>query len=190
MNRILAIRTFQSQGARLFNRLLSRRPLPTKQKMAVRCEMKLDAILAGRALSRDRLDKPCSSECLESMAPKLQRWKVLCPSLGLDSEVEKTILKSHSKNPQRRATMLTLWREKFGEKATYLRLASSFEEAKMTDMIFSLLNWFTENNRPSSAGRRVTVPQLGAFMSHCLLHCNNIVILIIEPIILLSNPIT
>ncbi len=128
--------------------------------------MKLDAILAGRALSRDRLEKPCSSECLESMGPKLSRWKILCPSLGLTSDEEKTILKSHSKNPQRRAGMLSLWREKFGEKATYLRLASGFEEAKMTDMIFSLLDWFTEKERPSS-GRRVavSVPKLGMFVS-------------------------
>ena len=131
--------------------------------MAVRCEMKLDAILAARALNKDRIDKPCSTECLDNLAPKLQRWKILCQSLGLTSDDEKTILKSHSKNPQRRAGMLTLWREKFGEKATYLRLASGFEEAKMTDMIFSLLDWFTEKERPSSGKHRraEVVPKLG-----------------------------
>ena len=129
--------------------------------MAVRCEMSLDAILASRILNRDQLDKPCSPECLKNMALKLTRWKILSPSLELTSEEEHKILKSHQKNSQRRVGMLDLWKEKFGDEATYLRLATGFEGAKMTDMIISLLDWLKEAESPSSGRRVARVPRLG-----------------------------
>ncbi len=138
--------------------------------MAIRCEMSLDAILASRILNRDRLDKPCSPECLKKMALKLTRWKILSPSLGLTSEEEHKILKSHQKNSQRRVGMLNLWQEKFGDQATYLKLATGFEGAKMTDMIISLLDWLKEAESPST-GRRVTrVPKLGTLYERLITH--------------------
>ena len=149
---------------------LSKRGVTCAANMAVRCEMSLDAILASRILNRDRLDKPCSPECLKKMALKLTRWKILSPSLGLTSEEEHKILKSHQKNSQRRVGMLNLWQEKFGDQATYLKLATGFEGAKMTDMIISLLDWLKEAESPST-GRRVTrVPKLGTLYERLITH--------------------
>ena len=131
--------------------------------MAVRCEVKLDSILASRALSRNDLEKPCSIECLDKMALKLTRWKVLCPFLGLSSSEEEKILASHQKNSQRRVRMLKLWREKFGDEGTYLKLATGFEDAKMGDMLITLLDWLQENEWPSRRTQRMVakVPRLG-----------------------------
>ena len=60
--------------------------------------------------------------------------------------------------------MLTLWREKFGDEATYLKLATGFEEAKMGDMLISLLDWLQEHEQSSRGTQRMVakVPRLGA----------------------------
>lgn len=130
--------------------------------------MKLDTVLASRALSRDQLVEPCKQECLDKMALKLSRWKILCPFLGLSSEEEEKILKSHQKNSHRRSGMLNLWREKLGDEATYLRLITVFDEAKMSGMIINLLDWWADNEKVLSTRKRQLsrVPKLGTCTSY------------------------
>ena len=132
--------------------------------MAVRSELNLDALLTGRALTREDISKPCSEETLRKIAIKITRWKILRPLIYLTLEDEKKIIEENSKNADRKTAMLLTWSERFGEDATYLKLAKGFEAAKWRDRVIELLDLFSESEkilRKSVQAKNSSAPKLG-----------------------------
>ncbi len=97
-------------------------------------------------------DRPSLDECLEGMSPgKLGRpckdvhfceislsvtnWRAIAPFLGLSKVVEEQIERDEGKTDTQKIAMLRRWREKFGRKAMYRRLATVFWKLERVDLV-------------------------------------------------------
>lgn len=143
-------------------------PVKAGSIMAVRSEQNLDTLLAVRALTREDISKPCTEDTLRKVAVKITRWKVLRPLIYLTSEDEEKIVAENSKNAERKIAMLLTWRERFGEDATYFKLAKGFEAAKWKDRIIELLDLFSENEKILRKSQTSSVPKLGKAKAYCI----------------------
>ena len=99
--------------------------------------------LAGRPSLEDllkdippeKLDQPCRDDHLSEIALSITRWKSIAPFLRLTEAEEENIEKDCGENETQKIGMLRKWRERFGRKATYRKLAKVFFKLERTDLV-------------------------------------------------------
>ena len=121
-------------------------------------EPNLHSILASRQLTLDALHLKCSENHLAIIAQSITSWKQLSPFLGLTQQDEDDIQSDNTRNAERKLAMLRRWREKYGDEATYFRLADAFEALKWRNCISKLLDLFQQD--ASSLSQGSTAPQI------------------------------
>ena len=107
-------------------------------------EPNLHSILSSRQLTVDALRRKCSENHLAIIAQSIASWKQLSPFLGLTQQDEDDIQHDNTRNAERKMAMLRRWREKYGDEATYFRLADAFEALKWRNCISELLDLFEQ----------------------------------------------
>ena len=108
-------------------------------------EPNLHSILSSRRLTSDALLRKCSENHLAIIAQSITSWKQLSPFLGLTQQDEDDIQQDNTRNAERKMAMLRRWREKYGDEATYFRLADAFEALKWRNRISELLDLFQQD---------------------------------------------
>ena len=111
----------------------------------------------------EKLDQPCSDVHLCDIALSVTKWKSIAPFLGLTKAEEENIEKDCGENETQKIGMLRKWRERFGRKATYRKLAKVFfklERADLVEEVCELLqtehsNSSTEEDGPPAAKRSI-----------------------------------
>ena len=89
-------------------------------------------------VSPEKLDQPCRDGHLCETALSVTRWKSIAPFLGLTKAEEENIEKDCGENETQKIGMLRKWRERFGKKATYRKLAKVFGKLKRLDLVEEL----------------------------------------------------
>ena len=98
-----------------------------------------------------KLDQPCRDDHLSEIALSITRWKSIAPFLGLTKAEEENIEKDCGENETQKIGMLRKWREKFGKKATYRKLAKVFFKLERVDLVEEVCDLLqTERNSSSS----------------------------------------
>ena len=121
-------------------------------------EPNLHSILASRQISPGDLRSKCSESHLATIAQSITTWKQLSPFLGLTQQEEDDIQSDNMRNAERKIAMMRRWTEKYGDEATYFRLAEAFEALKWRNCISQLLDLFqqeTQSMTSSGTGRTV-----------------------------------
>ena len=108
-------------------------------------EPSLHSILSSRRITSDALLRKCSENHLAIIAQSITSWKQLSPFLGLTQQDEDDIQQDNTRNAERKMAMLRRWREKYGDEATYFRLADAFEALKWRNCISELLDLFQQD---------------------------------------------
>ena len=110
----------------------------------------LHTILAARQVAKSSLDVKCAEKHLTAITQSITSWKQLSPFLGLSPQDEEDIEADSSKNAERKVAMMRRWSEKFGEEATYLRMADAFETLQWRNCICDLLDLLQDRLRTES----------------------------------------
>ena len=109
-------------------------------------EPTLDTILESRSLTRDDLDHKCSDERhMNKLALEIHTWKAVAALLGLSKQDKENIEADNRTNADRKIAMLRRWSERYGDGATYLKLAETFEALKRRDLIVVLIEFACDN---------------------------------------------
>lgn len=116
-------------------------PIVSSSTMA---ELNLLSILSSRKLTLDALRHKCPENHLAIVARSIMSWKQLSPFLGLTQQDEDDIQHDNTRNAERKIAMLRRWKEKYGDEATYFRLADAFEALKWRNCISELLDLFQQ----------------------------------------------
>ena len=131
-------------------------------------EPNLSSILASRQLTSDALHRKCSETHLATIAQSITSWKQLSPFLGLTQQDEDDIQSDNTRNAERKLAMMRRWKEKYGDEATYFRLADAFEALKWRNCISELLDLFQQEHQslgnsasPISTSKTEPVSPLG-----------------------------
>ncbi len=109
-------------------------------------EPNLHSILSSRQLTSDALQRKCSENHLAIIAQSITSWEQLSPFLGLTQQEEDDIQHDNTRNAVRKVAMLRRWREKYGDEATYFRLADAFEALKWRNCISELFDLFQQDS--------------------------------------------
>ena len=100
----------------------------------------------------EKLDQPCRDDHLSDIALSITRWKSIAPFLRLTKVEEEDIETDCGKNETQKIGMLRKWREKFGRKATYGKLAKVFFKLKRADLVEEVCELLqTESSSSSSS---------------------------------------
>ena len=83
----------------------------------------------------EKLDQPCRDDHLSEIALSITRWKSIVPFLGLTKAEEENIEKDCAANETQKIGMVRKWREKYGKKATYRKLANVFFKLERVDLV-------------------------------------------------------
>ena len=114
-------------------------------------EPNLHSILASRQISPSDLHSRCSESHLATIAQSITTWKQLSPFLGLTQQEEDDIQSDNTRNVERKIAMMRRWAEKYGDEATYFRLAEAFEALKWRNCISQLLDLFQQEPRAAQS---------------------------------------
>ena len=90
----------------------------------------------------EKLNEPCKDEHLNELALSIKDWPSIAPFLGLTEAEESAIKNDHNKTRKQTIEMLRKWRNKFGRKATYRKLAEALlklEEAGLVERLCDLI---------------------------------------------------
>ena len=126
----------------------------------------LHTILAARQLAKTSLDVKCAEKHLIAITQSITSWKQLSPFLGLSQQDEEDIEADNSKNAKKKVAMMRRWSEKFGEEATYLRMAEAFETLQWRNCICDLLDLLQDRLRTAEA--EATGPPRGEALQRSL----------------------
>ena len=86
-------------------------------------------------VSENRLQQPCSDEHIREISLHVTKWLTIAPWLEL-SEGDEEAIKAYSSDPQaQQLKMLRLWKQRFGERATYRGLAGAFSKVGREDLV-------------------------------------------------------
>ena len=86
----------------------------------------------------EKLDEPCRDDHLSELALSVTEWQSIAPFLGLSEAEEEDIERDCAKNKTQKIKMLRKWKEKFGKRATYRRLARVFWKLGRVDLVGEL----------------------------------------------------
>ena len=99
----------------------------------------------------EKLDQPCRHGHLSNIALSITKWKSIAPSLGLTEAEEENIEKDCGENETQKIGMLRKWKERFGRKATYRKLAKVFWELGRTDLVEKMRELLQTESKTSSS---------------------------------------
>ena len=99
----------------------------------------------------EKLDQPCRDDHLCTIALSITRWKSIAPFLGLTKAEEENIEKDCGENETQKIGMLRKWREKFGRKATYRKLAKVFFKLERVDLVEEVCELLQTEHSSSSS---------------------------------------
>ena len=85
-----------------------------------------------------KLDQPCKDDHLSEVALSITEWRSIAPFLGLTRAEECEIQNDCGKMRTQKIEMLRKWREKYGNQATYRRLAKVFFKLGHADLVEEL----------------------------------------------------
>ena len=95
-----------------------------------------------RTISANELDCPCTNdEFLATLASRIEKWELIAPFLEID-EVKCHEIREDLKGDyqNQKLTLLRVWRQKFGSKATYCRLAQALQRFELSTPEQSFIN--------------------------------------------------
>ena len=99
----------------------------------------------------EKLDQPCRDDHLCAIALSITRWKSIAPFLGLTKAEEENIEKDCGENETQKIGMLRKWRETFGRKATYRKLAKVFFKLERVDLVEEVCELLQTEHSSSSS---------------------------------------
>ena len=99
----------------------------------------------------EKLDQPCRDEHLCEIALSITRWKSIAPFLGLTKAEEENIEKDCGENETQKIGMLRKWKERFGRKATYRKLAKVFFKLERVDLVEEVCELLQTEHSSSSS---------------------------------------
>ena len=102
-------------------------------------------------IPRQKLNQPCRNDHLGKIALSLTDWQSIAPFLGLLKVDIEEIEREHVKVRPQKLAMLWKWREKFGRKAKYQKLASVFWDLERTDLVEKLRELIQTESSSSSS---------------------------------------
>ena len=102
-------------------------------------------------IPRQKLNQPCRNDHLGKIALSLTDWQSIAPFLGLLKVDIEEIEREHVKVRPQKLAMLWKWREKFGRKAKYQKLASVFWDLERTDLVEKLRELLQTESSSSSS---------------------------------------
>ena len=87
-------------------------------------------------MSFHQIQCPCTKEHLIEIASHLTGWENVASFLGLEEKHEEDIREKYHKNARKqREAMLLMWREEYGETATYKVLMEAFLKVGKTSLV-------------------------------------------------------
>lgn len=95
----------------------------------------LKEVLQQFSLTQEELDKPCTFEQCSEIASKMVKWEPVAPFIGLDESDIVAIQRDNKDYDSQRSSALNTWREKYGSRATFLKLARAFEKKELFDHV-------------------------------------------------------
>ena len=102
---------------------------------------------------RQKLNQPCAHEHLLEIALSIDDWRSIAPFLGLENTSVRSIV---CENPEslraQTIAMLRKWREQFGRKATYRKMAKVFWKLQRSDLVAKLAELLTSESESSNSG--------------------------------------
>ncbi len=107
----------------------------------------LDECLEG--VPPGKLGRPCKDVHLCEISLYITNWRAIAPFLGLSKVVEEQIERDEGKTDTQKIAMLRRWREKFGRKATYRRLATVFWKLERADLIDAICDVLVDSSSSS-----------------------------------------
>lgn len=126
----------------------------------------LGDVLFDLGISRDTLNRPCSEAHANEISLHIVNWESLSPFLGLKETDEEDIRHSGNRAAQRIA-LLRRWRQTWGFKATYLRLAEAFAQIGNRELVERLCKLVTKGSvevvgatSPSTETQSAGMPKL------------------------------
>ena len=109
-----------------------------------------------RGVAPEKLDQLCRDDHLSEIALSLTDWQSMAPFLGLTEGEEREIEEDSRPAKRRKVAMLRRWKEKYGKKATYRKLAKVFWKLERIDLVEELCEILSEcshsDNDASSGG--------------------------------------
>lgn len=126
----------------------------------------LGDVLFDLGISRDTLNRPCSVAHANEISLHIVNWESLSPFLGLKETDEEDIRHSGNRAAQRIA-LLRRWKQIWGFKATYLRLAEAFAQIGNRELVERLCKLVTKGSvevvgatSPSTETQSAGMPKL------------------------------
>ena len=102
----------------------------------------------------EKLDEPCRDDHLSELALSVTEWQSIAPNLELSEAEEEDIERDCAKNKTQKIKMLRKWKEKFGKRATYRRLARVFwnlDRVNLVRKLCDILQMEGEGDSPPDA---------------------------------------
>ena len=98
-------------------------------------EMSLKEVLSRFKLTQEELDQPCTFEQCNDLASKMVKWEPVAPYIGLNEANIEAIKRDNTTYEYQRSASLNKWKDKYGSKATFFKLAQGFEKIKSFDHV-------------------------------------------------------
>ena len=109
----------------------------------------LSDILRYKNVSARQIEQPCVRTHLIEIARGLTGWESLAPFLGLKISDEEDIRVQYPGNARKQTeAMLILWKERFGERATYRVLIEAFLKVGKASLAETTCDILTSNPQP------------------------------------------
>ena len=102
-------------------------------------------------MAPEKLDQPCRDDHLSEIALTLTDWQLVASFLGLTDAEEEEIKEDSQPARRRKVAMLRRWKKKYGEKATYRKLAQVFWRLKRQDLVEELCKLLNESTSRSDS---------------------------------------
>ena len=109
----------------------------------------LSQILRHKKLSFHQIECPCTKEHLIEIASRLTGWENVASFLGLSVTHEEDIREKYHKNARKQTeAMLLMWRDEYGETATYRVLMEAFLKVGKASLVETTCDIFKSSPPP------------------------------------------
>ena len=105
-----------------------------------------------RGVAPEKLEQPCRDDHLSEIALSLTGWQSIAPFLGLSEVDEEAIVCRYPQDLEmQNIAMLRKWKNKFGQSATYRKLAQVFFDRRKCDTVDKLCHILLQENAVSTS---------------------------------------
>ena len=113
-------------------------PRPARNSHKMSTANTLKEILVTHSLDEESLKRKLSDEHRQELAKSVNDWKVVGSVIGFTQEQIKTIDDECASEEQKKTALFSQWTERYGEEATYFKLAELLFDGEQRDLLKEL----------------------------------------------------